>query len=142
MRRYRVVAHKTLGGEHLMEHVRSLREEGPCRFLLLVPVEHPKDHAWSDGECAAAARKKLQEGLDHFHDAGIIADGVASGEFDVPDVDEAAACFQAALISSCHPVIIEHRLRSGEDIEASLDPMLAFALRALGARNVKGEASP
>ena len=36
MRRYLVVAHKTLGGDHLIEHVRSLREEGPCRFLLLV----------------------------------------------------------------------------------------------------------
>ena len=66
--------------------------------------------------------------------AGIIADGVASGEFDVADVDVAAHCFQAAMISSCHPVIIEHRLRSGEDIEATLDPMLAFALRGLGAR--------
>ncbi len=41
MRRYLIVAHKTLGGDHLIEHVRSLREEGPCRFLLLVPVEHP-----------------------------------------------------------------------------------------------------
>jgi AcrR family transcriptional regulator len=66
--------------------------------------------------------------------AGIIADGVASGEFEVDDVETAAACFQAALISSCHPVIIEHRLRGGEDIEATVDPMLAFALRALGAR--------
>ena len=75
MRRYLIVAHKTLGGEHLMEHVRSLRDEGPCRFLLLVPVEHPKDHTWSDGECAAAARRRLRDGLDHFHDHGIIADG-------------------------------------------------------------------
>jgi hypothetical protein len=75
MRRYLIVAHKTLGGDHLIEHVRSLREEGPCRFLLLVPVEHPLGHAWSDGEVAAAARRKLQEGLDRFHDEGIIADG-------------------------------------------------------------------
>ena len=75
MRRYLIVAHKTLGGDHLIEHVRSLREEGPCRFLLLVPVEHPLGHAWSDGEVAAAARLKLQEGLDRFHDEGIIADG-------------------------------------------------------------------
>ena len=65
--------------------------------------------------------------------AGIIADGVAAGEFDVADVDVAAHCFQAATISSCHPVLIEHRLRSGEDIEDPIDPMLAFAFRALGA---------
>ena len=75
MRRYLIVAHKTLGGDHLLDHVRTLREEGPCRFLLLVPVEHPSDHPWSEGEIAAAARHKLQEGLDRFHEAGIIADG-------------------------------------------------------------------
>jgi len=66
--------------------------------------------------------------------AGVIADGVAAGEFDVEDVDLAAHCFQAATISYCHPMIIEHRLRSGDDIDATLAPMVAFALRGLGAR--------
>jgi GABA permease len=75
MRRYLVVAHRTLGGDHLLEHVQALREEGPCRFLLLVPVEHPSDHAWSDGEVAHAARRRLQEGRDRFHDEGIVVDG-------------------------------------------------------------------
>jgi hypothetical protein len=75
MRRYLIVAHKTLGGDHLIDHVRSLREEGPCRFLLLVPVQHPADHLWTDGEVAAAARRTLQEGLDGFRGRGIIADG-------------------------------------------------------------------
>jgi hypothetical protein len=75
MRRYLIVAHKTLGGDHLLDHVRSLREEGPCRFLLLVPVEHPTDHMWTEQEVEAAARRKLQEGRDRFHDEGIIADG-------------------------------------------------------------------
>ena len=75
MRRYLIVAHRTLGGDHLMDHVRSLREEGPCRFLLLVPVEHPSDHTWNEGEVNAAARRRLQEGLDRFHEQGIIADG-------------------------------------------------------------------
>jgi AcrR family transcriptional regulator len=67
--------------------------------------------------------------------AGIIADGVSAGEFDVEDVDMAALCFQAATISSCHPLIIEHRLRSGDDIDATLAPMIAFALRGLGVRD-------
>jgi hypothetical protein len=74
MRRYLIVAHRTLGGDHLLEHVRSLREQGPCRFFLLVPIEHPS-HAWTDEEVEAAAQSRLQEGLDHFHEAGIIADG-------------------------------------------------------------------
>jgi AcrR family transcriptional regulator len=67
--------------------------------------------------------------------AAIIADGAAAGEFDVADVDIAAHCFQAALISCCHPVIVEHRLRNGEDIEATLEPLLAFAFRGLGAHD-------
>ena len=66
--------------------------------------------------------------------AGVVADGVAAGEFDVEDVDLAAHCFQAATISYSHPMIIEHRLRSGDDIDATLAPMVAFALRGLGAR--------
>jgi AcrR family transcriptional regulator len=65
--------------------------------------------------------------------AAVIADGVASGEFDVADVDVAAHCFQAATIACCHPMIIEHRLRGGEDIEAMLEPLIAFGLRGLGA---------
>jgi hypothetical protein len=74
MPRYLVVAHRTVGGPHLMEHVRALRDAGPCRFHLLVPVEHPMG-AWSDGQVQAAARRALQEGLDRFHDERIIADG-------------------------------------------------------------------
>ena len=57
----------------------------------------------------------------------------AAGEFDVSDVEVAAHCFQAATVSCCHPVLVEYRLRTDEDIEASLEPLLAFALRALGA---------
>lgn len=74
MPRYLIIAHRTMGGPHLMEHVRRLREAGPCRFHLLVPVEHPMG-AWNDGMVKAAARKALQAGLDRFHEDDIIADG-------------------------------------------------------------------
>lgn len=41
MRQYLVVAHRTLGGAHLMEHLHHLREEDPyCRFHLVVPRRH------------------------------------------------------------------------------------------------------
>ncbi|HVL21589.1 MAG TPA: TetR family transcriptional regulator [Amaricoccus sp.] len=67
--------------------------------------------------------------------ARVVAEGVAAGEFAaVEDVDVAAQCFQAATISCCHPMIIEHRLRSGDDIDATVAPMIEFALRGLGAR--------
>lgn len=75
MRRYLIIAHRTLGGQHLIEHVRALRaEDDACRFHLLVPVEHPMA-AWSDGQVAAAAKRTLQEGLDRFHEERIVADG-------------------------------------------------------------------
>jgi len=74
MPRYLIVAHRTVGGTHLMEHVKALRAAGPCRFHLLVPVEHPMG-AWSDGGVQAQARRALQLGLDRFHEERIIADG-------------------------------------------------------------------
>jgi len=74
MPRYLIVAHRTLGGARLMEHVKALRAAGPCRFHLLVPVEHPMG-PWSDGQVQAVARRNLQAGLDRFHEERIIADG-------------------------------------------------------------------
>lgn len=76
MRRYLVVAHKTLGGAHLFEHLRELRHEHPeCRFHLLVPEQHPSDHAWSDGEVRAAAQARLDEILDRMAAMGMGATG-------------------------------------------------------------------
>jgi hypothetical protein len=74
MPRHLIVAHRTLGGQHVLDHVRKLRQAGPCRFHLLVPVEHPMG-AWSDGQVVATARRTLQEGLDRFGAEGILADG-------------------------------------------------------------------
>lgn len=74
MRRYLVVAHRTLGGAHLLDHLLALREDGPCRFHLLVPEAHPMG-SWSDGEVRAAAQRRLREGLDRLHESGIVADG-------------------------------------------------------------------
>jgi AcrR family transcriptional regulator len=65
--------------------------------------------------------------------ADIIADGVARGEFDVQDVQLAARLWQCSMMCFFHPVLIEHRLRNGEDIDATIEPMLAFAFRGLGA---------
>ena len=49
--------------------------------------------------------------------------GIRDGEFDVADPEAGRACFQHAMMSSLHPLIVEHRLRDGEDIEAMLEPM-------------------
>ena len=70
MRTYLVVAHRTLVEDHLLDHVRTLGAAGACRFHLVVPVQHPRDHAWTDGEVEAAARRRLDEGLAAFRTAG------------------------------------------------------------------------
>jgi hypothetical protein len=67
MRRYLVVAHKTLGGAHLLDHLHHLREEDPyCQFHLVVPVDPPRTGAWTDGRARVAARARLDEILEHM----------------------------------------------------------------------------
>lgn len=65
-----VVAHRTLVEDRLLDHVRSLCEAGHRRFHLVVPVTHPRDHAWTDGEVEHAARRRLDEGLATFRAIG------------------------------------------------------------------------
>jgi hypothetical protein len=59
VRRYLVVANRTLCGEHLVAKVQECMQQGPCRFHLLVPVYHPTDHTWTDGEVEATAERRL-----------------------------------------------------------------------------------
>jgi hypothetical protein len=77
---YLVVAHRTLVGQHLLDHVRELAATEQCRFHLVVPVRHPDGHAWTDGEIEAVARSRLQEGLDAFDQAGLEATGEIGDE--------------------------------------------------------------
>jgi hypothetical protein len=78
MQTYLVVAHRTLVGQHLLDHVRTISDAagpGACRFYLVVPVRHPRDHAWTDGEVEATARARLDEGLAAFRNVGVEATG-------------------------------------------------------------------
>jgi hypothetical protein len=75
MRHYLVVAHKTLGGEHLVEHLHQLRVDHPgCRFHLVVPEHHP-DHNWTDVEVRANAGRALDEMLGRLASMGMGATG-------------------------------------------------------------------
>lgn len=76
MRHYLVVAHKTLGGAHLFEHLQDLRERDPyCRFHLVVPEHHPHGHSWDEGEVRHAAQVRLDEMLDTMATMGMGATG-------------------------------------------------------------------
>ena len=69
MRTYLVVAHRTLIGQQLVDHVASLGPPGDVRLHLVVPVHHPSG-PWSDGVVVAAARARLDEGLAAFRGLG------------------------------------------------------------------------
>lgn len=77
---YLVVAHRTLVGEHLLEHVRGLADSEETRFHLVVPVRHPTGHAWTDGEIEGIARQKLEEGLYAFRASGLDVSGEVGDE--------------------------------------------------------------
>jgi hypothetical protein len=69
MRTYLIVAHRTLVGRPLVEHVASLGPPDECHLHLVVPVQHPSG-PWSDGAVESAARARLDEGLATFRDLG------------------------------------------------------------------------
>jgi hypothetical protein len=62
MRRILVVAHQTLGGQHLLEEVGRRIKGGDCRVHLVVPVQHPMG-AFSEATCHHEAEAVLDEGL-------------------------------------------------------------------------------
>jgi GABA permease len=76
VRRYLLVANQTLGGEHLVRHVRRLLAQGPCSFHVLVPATPPRDMAmWTEGEAHAVAGERLRAALERLRALGAEADG-------------------------------------------------------------------
>ncbi len=76
MRRILVVAHRTLGGAHLLEEVGRRMKAGPCQVHLVVPMHHPMG-AFSEATCHAEAEAVLAEGTRRFRELD------ASGSVDV-----------------------------------------------------------
>ena len=67
MHRYLVVAHKTLGGDHLIDELHRRRETDPyCTFHLVVPEHHPSFRGWGEHDVMIAARQALDEMLDRL----------------------------------------------------------------------------
>jgi hypothetical protein len=76
MRRYLVVAHRTLGGPHLIEELRRRREDDPyCTFHLIVPEYHPTNRTWNDHDVQVAAARTLDEMLERLAEMRIGATG-------------------------------------------------------------------
>jgi len=75
MRRYLVIANRTLCEQHLLDelHRRRVAEPG-CRFHLIVPATAPSG-LWTDESCRAMAQERLDDALDTLAVAGITATG-------------------------------------------------------------------
>ena len=75
MRRYLVIANRTLCEQHLLDelHRRRVAEPG-CRFHLVVPATHPSG-LWTDESAAALAQVRLDDALDTMAVGGIAATG-------------------------------------------------------------------
>jgi hypothetical protein len=65
-----VLANLTAASEQLIQHLRSLAEEGPRRFIAVVPLES------KEGNAAAEAHERLDKLIDSLRDQGIVAAGM------------------------------------------------------------------
>jgi hypothetical protein len=75
MRRYLVIANRTLCEQHLLDelHRRRVAEPG-CRFHLIVPATPPSG-TWTDESARDLARLRLDDALDTLAVGGISATG-------------------------------------------------------------------
>jgi hypothetical protein len=79
MRRILVVAHRTLGGPHLLEEVGRRMRAGDCSVHLVVPMHHPMG-AFSEATCTAEAERVLAEGLRRMREADATGSTSITGE--------------------------------------------------------------
>jgi AcrR family transcriptional regulator len=61
----------------------------------------------------------------------IIREGVEAGEFEVDDAAEAARTVKFSFVPFFHPILIEHCVQHGEDLEVDLRAQIRFILKAL-----------
>jgi hypothetical protein len=106
MHRYLVVANRTLAGTHLRDALIELTAHGPCSFHVVVPAEHPRDHAWTESESYALAAARLEEALRRFSTLDAEVDGEV-GDADpamaVEDVLERGEAFDGIVVSTLPP---------------------------------------
>jgi hypothetical protein len=75
MRRYLVIANRTLCEQHLLDEVHRRRLADPgCRFHLVVPATHPSG-TFTDDHCHGEAEARLAEALETLAIGGVSATG-------------------------------------------------------------------
>jgi AcrR family transcriptional regulator len=92
-------------------------------------VEIAMEESW---EVCMAHMQTLVEAI-----GGVIAQGVASGEFETTDVSLAAMCTCQAMIGYFHPQMIAQAMNKPGKPHAEIDQMIDFLLAGLAARASK-----
>ena len=127
MRRYLIVAHRTLGGPHLLEEVLRRRDAdgGRCAFHLLVPMQHG-GATWTEGSSTAAAERIVEEGIARFAEHGVDVTGEVGDSYPVYAVEtllRTGQHFDEILLSTLPPgpsrwlkLDVPARLRAAVDI--------------------------
>lgn len=80
MRRYLIVANRTLTGPHVIAEVVKREAEGPCRFHLMVPAVPTHSSFWTEGEALVSARANLDQALHALREAGVETTGEIGDE--------------------------------------------------------------
>ena len=75
MRRYLVVAHRTLGSPELLDAIRDRMAQGPSTFHLLVPEEHGTGMIWDEGQVRLDAEHHLEEARVRLLNEGVPVTG-------------------------------------------------------------------
>jgi hypothetical protein len=88
-------------------------------------VEIAMEESW---EVCVAHMQSIVESI-----GAVVAQGVASGEFDAPDVPLAALCICQAMLGYFHPQMIAQAINKPKP-HAPIDQMIDFMLVGLSAR--------
>jgi hypothetical protein len=79
MRRYLIVANRTLGGEQLSAKLAECASAGPCRFYLAAPVTQTEaSDRWAAGRAGGVVPRRLQDRQDAGPGAAAARTGPAS----------------------------------------------------------------
>ena len=122
-----IVARPGPAATRLRELMTSIHRMNSERYVgdskLHEMVEIAMEESW---EVCVAHMERITESI-----AGVIAQGVASGEFDAPDVPEAAMCVCTAMMRFFHPQMIAQSMNKPGP---SIDQMTDFILAGLASR--------
>ena len=81
MRRYLIVANRTLAGPVLSDEVLAREAAGECLFHILVPASREHGGAvWTEGKAIAHARSTLEHAITVFGEVGVAVTGEIGDE--------------------------------------------------------------